>query len=291
MPLSKRAHAELVARIQESFAGHEDTWREQVRAWGREVAVNPIGGQPVLPANPSESYRFALLAAINDSLISQDASVARIEPWPEVPFWEGVDKSADPRLLSEAEKSGGKLNEAMLSLAAFGYLKHRLDELSDEDVSRLEEFAVQVENRFRSQTNENVPAVQIAPAQAPAENKAGRSRSNGPSTSGKATDKIRAALMRHHKYEDGYCGNDEPIGVKALATLVQVAPSTVSDYFKNSAFDGHSKYKQACVKGTLGEILRIESGELQGKRLVKYIDGMANVRVEQRLRQEHFDDE
>ncbi len=48
-------------------------------------------------------------------------------------------------------------------------------------------------------------------------------------------------------YADGSCLNLEPIGVNALARLARVrSNSTASEFFKKE-FDGHDKYKAACL--------------------------------------------
>lgn len=57
---------------------------------------------------------------------------------------------------------------------------------------------------------------------------------------GEARLKLIAALTKHHKYADGGCLNQEPIGVRALARLADVDPATASAFF-NREFDKGEK--------------------------------------------------
>lgn len=84
--------------------------------------------------------------------------------------------------------------------------------------------------------------------------------SNMPSEEGKQSDqrnakgdaelKLISGLLEHHRYENGSCGNYEPIGNNALADKLKVGRPTSSDFFKK-AFGGHAAYKRACKNGTL----------------------------------------
>jgi hypothetical protein len=62
---------------------------------------------------------------------------------------------------------------------------------------------------------------------------------------GEGRVKIIAALTEHHRYAAGGCLNHEPIGNNALAAKAQVAPSTVSEFFKEQ-FRGHAQYRAVC---------------------------------------------
>lgn len=61
--------------------------------------------------------------------------------------------------------------------------------------------------------------------------------------------KLISALSQHHKYADGSCMNQEPVGNNELARIANVSNSTASAFFKNE-FDGHSKYRRTCSNAT-----------------------------------------
>ncbi len=62
---------------------------------------------------------------------------------------------------------------------------------------------------------------------------------------GEARIKLIAALTKYHKYADGSCLNQEPIGNNTLAELAQVSTSTASEFFKKE-FGGWSQYRTMC---------------------------------------------
>jgi hypothetical protein len=67
---------------------------------------------------------------------------------------------------------------------------------------------------------------------------------------GEGQSKLIAALTKHHQYADDCCPNTEPIGVRALARLAEVDPSTASVFF-NVKFNrgekkGWSVYRVVC---------------------------------------------
>jgi|GEM_PF-1604648 hypothetical protein len=64
---------------------------------------------------------------------------------------------------------------------------------------------------------------------------------------GDGREKLISALTKHHKYADGSCLNQEPIGNNELAKLANVSKSTASEFFRK-AFGGTEKYRAACSK-------------------------------------------
>jgi hypothetical protein len=84
---------------------------------------------------------------------------------------------------------------------------------------------------------------------------------------GEARVKIIAALTLHHKYRDGSCLNQAPIGVNELAKKTGVSKSTASSFFKDR-FGGHVKYRAACRdKMKLIAALRLLNDEFPPKHL------------------------
>src|SRR5262249_40039356 len=59
---------------------------------------------------------------------------------------------------------------------------------------------------------------------------------------GEAEAKLIGALTMHHRYANGSCLNQEPVGCNVLARHAHVADSTASGFFKTH-FDGHAKYR------------------------------------------------
>jgi hypothetical protein len=83
---------------------------------------------------------------------------------------------------------------------------------------------------------------------------------------GEAKAKILSALLAHHRYDNGSCGNLEPMGVNELARQANVAASSVTGFF-NSQFggrereDGHYNYKVVCMHpARLAESLKVLDG-------------------------------
>jgi len=83
---------------------------------------------------------------------------------------------------------------------------------------------------------------------------------------GESRAKLIAALTKHHKYNDGGCLNQEHIGVRALARLADVDPSTALAFFNkefnNREKGGHAKYKVVCRDARrLADSLKALNGE------------------------------
>lgn len=83
---------------------------------------------------------------------------------------------------------------------------------------------------------------------------------------GDARSKIISALAKHHKYDNGSCGNFVPIGVRELERLAVVGKATASDFFSakfnNGERGGHAKYQIACrERGKLVDSLKLLLGE------------------------------
>jgi hypothetical protein len=66
-------------------------------------------------------------------------------------------------------------------------------------------------------------------------------------TNGDAQESIQAALRVHHEYDEGCCGNFEPVRVTELSELAKVSKSTASGFLKDQ-FGGHREYKGACSR-------------------------------------------
>jgi hypothetical protein len=62
---------------------------------------------------------------------------------------------------------------------------------------------------------------------------------------GEAQEKLKAALTKHHKYQDGGCLNLEPIGSNELGRQADVSKNSASRFFKTK-FKGHTAYKRLC---------------------------------------------
>jgi hypothetical protein len=80
--------------------------------------------------------------------------------------------------------------------------------------------------------------------EAPAGNSTHR-RTKRSTERGEGRVKLIAALTKHHKYADGSCLNQAPVGNNELARLAGVSDSTASAFFKKQ-FRGHSKYRAIC---------------------------------------------
>lgn len=85
---------------------------------------------------------------------------------------------------------------------------------------------------------------------------------------GEARTKLIAALTKHHEYEEGSCGNTDPIGVNELASVgfADVSPSTASEFFnrefKNGEKGGHAAYLRLCCEpGLLSKAMKLLRGE------------------------------
>jgi hypothetical protein len=78
---------------------------------------------------------------------------------------------------------------------------------------------------------------------------------------GEAEAKLIAALLMHHRYDNGWFENDEPIGVNELARRADVSKSTAS-LFLHNMFGSHARYKRVCQdKAKLRLLLRELNGE------------------------------
>jgi hypothetical protein len=141
-----------------------------------------------------------------------------------------------------------------------------LGDIKDMVLERLE--LVRVEEAIRSQVRETkAPKETLAAADPPA---AVPARANGeevkPKKStqqGDARAKLIAALTAHHQYENGGCGNTEPVGVNVLARTAEVSGSTVSGFFETQ-FKGHAQYKAMCHNSPalLVTALKLLNGEV-----------------------------
>ena len=63
--------------------------------------------------------------------------------------------------------------------------------------------------------------------------------------SGEASIKLISALLTHHQFDEGYCGNYVPIGCNNLAVMAGVGKTTSHEFFRR-AFNGHKKYISIC---------------------------------------------
>jgi hypothetical protein len=78
---------------------------------------------------------------------------------------------------------------------------------------------------------------------------------------GEGRAKLIAVLTKHHKYADGGCLNQEPIGNNELAKAARVSRSTASAFF-NDKFQGYAKYRAVCRDpGRLADSLKALNGE------------------------------
>ncbi len=71
---------------------------------------------------------------------------------------------------------------------------------------------------------------------------------------GDAKEKLSAALVTHHKYKNGRCGQTEPIQNNALARLAGVSRSSAARFF-TSEFEGYQAYRRKCTNGRVVMIL------------------------------------
>ena len=86
---------------------------------------------------------------------------------------------------------------------------------------------------------------------------------------GEAQVKLISALTAHHKYADGGCQNQEPIGNNELADRAGVDKSTSSDFFakffqsKDEKGSGHAKYQAICRRnfGKVLDVLKLMNNE------------------------------
>jgi hypothetical protein len=75
----------------------------------------------------------------------------------------------------------------------------------------------------------------------------GKSGHKKSTASGEAEEKLIGALALHHRYENGWCDNQEPIGVRALARKAKVSEGSGTGFFK-AHFEGHNAYKVTCTR-------------------------------------------
>lgn len=79
--------------------------------------------------------------------------------------------------------------------------------------------------------------------------------------------KLIAALLLHHRYEQGSCLNTDPLGNNALAKAAEVSRSTASAFFA-AEFNGHTRYKTLCRDvGQLSFALRLLIGDVAPRLL------------------------
>jgi hypothetical protein len=78
---------------------------------------------------------------------------------------------------------------------------------------------------------------------------------------GEGRVRLISALTKHHRYADGGCLNQEPIGNNELARLADVSESTASAFFKHE-FKGYAKYRAICRDaGRLADSFKALNGE------------------------------
>jgi hypothetical protein len=84
-----------------------------------------------------------------------------------------------------------------------------------------------------------------------------------------ARQKIISTLTAHHRYTDGICESNEPIGSNELARQAEVSSGSTSNFFKE-VFGGHRLYKTMCLRnrGKLNIALRNLNGETPTKELL-----------------------
>lgn len=69
-------------------------------------------------------------------------------------------------------------------------------------------------------------------------------------TGGNSRAVIHAALIEHHRYQDGRCDVFEPIGVNDLAKKAGKSPASATRFFKHHFGNaGHDAYVKACLAG------------------------------------------
>jgi hypothetical protein len=84
---------------------------------------------------------------------------------------------------------------------------------------------------------------------------------------GEGEAKLIAALSEHHRYSDGSCLNQVPIGNNELAEQAHVSPSTASAFFGRH-FQGYAKYRAICRDpGKLADSLKVLNGEFSPHHL------------------------
>ena len=83
------------------------------------------------------------------------------------------------------------------------------------------------------------------PQPSPAPERTAKSQPKKSTKRGEGRTKLIAALTKHHRYADGGCLNQEPIGNNELAKAAGVSASTASAFF-DEKFQGHEKYIVLC---------------------------------------------
>ena len=90
---------------------------------------------------------------------------------------------------------------------------------------------------------------------------------------GSAQEKLRAALLHHHEYENGSVGKREPIGTRALAKLADCSPSAAKRFF-DKQFGGDAEYERQCANGKIIEALKLLAGDVPPSLLSReLVDG------------------
>jgi hypothetical protein len=109
---------------------------------------------------------------------------------------------------------------------------------------------------------------------APAGDGVGRVRNKKSTAKGEAQEKIVPALTLHHKYQNGGCLNEEPIGANELARLADVGQASVNRFFDKHfgvgkpKKNGHKKYIGVCRDiGNLVASLKLLNGEFSPSTL------------------------
>ncbi len=94
--------------------------------------------------------------------------------------------------------------------------------------------------------NSDLPNATLEVLKSDAEERVPRpTRSKRSTVRGEGNEKLIAALTRHHRYANGSCLNDEPIGCNELARQAGVQKGTASNFFKRH-FQGWTQYRRTC---------------------------------------------
>ncbi len=170
--------------------------------------TNESDGDPLLPQHPRNEQVLLLLAAIHDGYFDLNA-----------------DSTAKRIVRPESEWT----RDDVFLLNLFTAMQVRFDELDEGDFARLEEF---LESHFTSK-------LKLKKTLKPPKPKASR-----PPADSKTI--LVSALTKHHRYADGSCLNQEPIGCNALAKSVGLSGGLASRFFKRY-FKSHRDYERICA--------------------------------------------
>jgi hypothetical protein len=156
---------------------------------------------------------------------------------------DGID---DPRFCDPLGLAPGQWMVRLVKWARESrYAHHATEERAGEIRAALSDMVADVMNvRDVAKRPETAPAMEATAIKPPA----GKGRKPKRSTTnGDAKAKIIAGLSAWHKYDNGSCGNPEPVVLNVFSKKIDVAPASVSDFFRVH-FDGHAKYKATCTR-------------------------------------------